>query len=140
MSAPSSATLRLKRGALAPREGEGCPERVKRVEGQGSLRVSANAGTELPRCVKGRQEHVAHALGQTFATIQHLTDLTLSFGFRKLKRVSRGPEGTVKGRGVLPVLKRTGMATLHFLGVMGDAYYEWYERLKARRSVHKEID
>lgn len=86
-----------------------------------------------PSTAKGRQEPVAHALGQTFATIQHLTDLTLSWGFRKLKRVSRGPEGKVRGRGVLPVLKRTGLSTLHFLGAMGDAYYEWYERLKTRR-------
>jgi hypothetical protein len=51
-------TLRLKRGALAPREGEGCPERPRAcrggVEGHAPLRVCASAGTLPPRCLTSR--------------------------------------------------------------------------------------
>lgn len=88
----------------------------------------------VPSSAKGRQEHVAHALGQTLATLQHLADLTLSWGFRKLKKISAPDDGERRGKGVLPFLRRAGWRSVSFLGSMGDAYYEWYERLKARRA------
>ena len=90
-----------------------------------------------PSSATGRREQVAHALGQTLATLQHLTDLTLSWGFRKLKRISAPDDAVRRRKGVLPFLKRAGWRTASFLGSMGDAYFDWYDRLKARRQVRR---
>ncbi len=78
-------------------------------------------------------ETVARSLGQTFATVQHLTDLAIAWGSRKLKQAAGGPVPASARRGALGWLKRAGRGTARFVGTMGDAYYEWYERLKARK-------
>ncbi|MDD5103353.1 MAG: hypothetical protein PHX93_03050 [Candidatus Peribacteraceae bacterium] len=78
------------------------------------------------------KETVARALGQTFATVQHLTDLAIAWGSRKLKQVGSGAESTAS-KGVVPILKRFGKSSARFVGTMGDSYYEWYEKLKARK-------
>lgn len=79
------------------------------------------------------KEPVARALGQTFATVQHLTDLVVAWGSRKLKQVGDQPEPAKSKKGVLPTIKRSLRVTARFVGNLGDAYYEWYEKLKARR-------
>jgi len=79
------------------------------------------------------REPVARALGQTFATVQHLTDLVVAWGSRKLKQVGDQPEPAIPKKGVLPLVKRSLRVTARFVGNLGDAYYEWYEKLKARR-------
>ncbi|ALM09834.1 MAG TPA: hypothetical protein DEB30_02240 [Candidatus Peribacter riflensis] len=79
------------------------------------------------------RDSVARTVGQTFATLQHLMDLTFVWGSRKLKQVGGEPAEQTKRKGAVALLKRSGRATARFLGTMGDAYYEWYERLKARK-------
>ena len=80
---------------------------------------------------------MARALGQTFATVQHLTDLVFVWGSRKLKKVGSDPEPQSGRKGILGRLRHSGRVTARFVGTMGDAYYEWYEKLKARRTLHK---
>ncbi|MFH0851907.1 MAG: hypothetical protein V1876_04130 [Candidatus Peregrinibacteria bacterium] len=79
------------------------------------------------------RETVARALGQTFATVQHLTDLLIAWGSRKLKQVGDQPEQMKPKKGVLPMVRHSMRVTARFVGNLGDAYYEWYERLKSRR-------
>ena len=79
------------------------------------------------------RESVARALGQTFATVQHLTDLVIAWGSRKLKKLGDQPEPAKTGTGVLLLVKHSFRVTARFVGNLGDAYYEWYETLKARR-------
>lgn len=76
---------------------------------------------------------VARALGQTLATVQHLADLFIAWGSRKLKKVGESPEPAKRRKGVLPVLGHAARVTARFVGTLGDAYYDWYERLKAER-------
>jgi len=83
------------------------------------------------------REPVARALGQTFATVQHLTDLVIAWGSRKLKKVGDEDESRLGRKGILGRLRHFGRVTARFVGTMGDAYYEWYEKLKARRTLHK---
>ena len=83
------------------------------------------------------REPVARALGQTFATIQHLADLTFEWGSRKLKNLGSDSASRSACKGLLGCLKHAGRIAARFVGTMGDAYYEWYEKLKARRSMHK---
>ncbi|MDO8469016.1 MAG: hypothetical protein Q7S29_04635 [Candidatus Peribacter sp.] len=85
------------------------------------------------RSASDGKETVARALGQTFATVQHLTDLVVAWGSRKLKQVGDQPDPAKPRKGILPTLKRSLRATARFVGNLGDAYYEWYERLKARK-------
>lgn len=81
----------------------------------------------------GGHEPVARALGQTLATIQHLLDLGLSWGFKSLKKVSAPVSPADAKVGCAARIKRAGRRALHFFGAAGDSYYEWYEGLKARR-------
>lgn len=87
-------------------------------------------------------EKLSHAVGQTLATLQHLTDLTLDWGFKKMKSVGQSPAFTQAEVGaskkgihqVIPALKKYGLRTLSFLGSVGDSYYDAYEKLKAKRA------
>jgi len=79
------------------------------------------------------KETVARALGQTFATVQHLTDLVVAWGSRKLKQVGDRPEPVQSKKGLLSMACYSLRATARFVGNLGDAYYEWYEKLKARK-------
>lgn len=76
---------------------------------------------------------VARALGQTLATVQHLADLFVAWGSRRLKQAGDQAEPVVPQKGVLPLVRRSLRVTARFVGNLGDAYYEWYERLKARK-------
>lgn len=86
------------------------------------LALTGKNGRDIPR-----------AIGETLATVQHLADLVLDWGFRKLKKMGERPfPKRMKGR-VLPHLRRTTLTAAHFVGAMGEAYYEWYGKLKARK-------
>jgi len=85
------------------------------------------------RSTRDGREPIARALGQTFATLQHLTDLGFAWGSRKLKQAGGGAESSPVQKGVLSLLKRLGKRLARFVGTMGDSYYEWYEKLKARK-------
>lgn len=79
------------------------------------------------------RETVARALGQTLATVQHLTDLVVAWGSRKLKQVGEMPEPAAPKKDVLFWIRHSARVTARFVGNLGDAYYDWYEKLKARR-------
>jgi len=84
------------------------------------------------------KEPVARAIGQTFAIAQHLLDLSLTWGFRVMKKVSdRSAEDTMPRKGIVATAKHATLRTMHFLGSMGDAYYEWYGRMKAEKTKRK---
>jgi len=85
------------------------------------------------RTVSEGKPTVARALGQTLATVQHLTDLLVVWGSRKLKRMGEAPEPAGRERGLLPLTRRVLRSAVGFVGDMGDAYYDWYEKLKARK-------
>lgn len=89
------------------------------------------------RTVNDGKPTVARTLGQTLAIVQHLADLLVEWGSRKLKQVGDTSEPRKPQQGVLSFLRRTARSTAGFVGNMGDAYYEWYEKLKARRSMRK---
>lgn len=80
-------------------------------------------------------ETVARGIGQTFATLQHLTDLAIAWGSRKLKQVGTPSDSAPAPKGTVALLKRIGRRSARFVGTMGDAYYEWYEKLKARKKA-----
>ncbi|OIO53678.1 hypothetical protein AUJ46_04380 [Candidatus Peregrinibacteria bacterium CG1_02_54_53] len=84
------------------------------------------------RSSRDGKEPIARALGQTFATLQHLSDLAFAWGSRKLKQAGSGAEANVQ-KGIWSKLKRVGKRSARFVGTMGDAYYDWYERLKAQK-------
>lgn len=79
------------------------------------------------------KEPVARRVGQTLATLQHLTDLLVAWGSRKLQAAA-GTEALPPPKGAVAWIKRSGRMTARFIGTMGDAYYEWYEKLKARKA------
>ena len=83
------------------------------------------------------QQSVPRAIGQTLATIQHLLDLALDWGFRKLRKVGEKPLPQAKGHGVFAFVKKSAVVTAKFLGSAGESYYEWYEKLKAERGQRK---
>jgi len=85
------------------------------------------------RTVSEGKPTVARALGQTLATVQHLADLLVVWGSRKLKRMGDRPEPVKLKKGILPIVGHAFRVTARFVGNLGDAYYEWYEKLKARK-------
>ncbi len=89
------------------------------------------------RTVSDGKPTVAKALGQTLATVQHLADLLVEWGSRKLKEVGSSPESSTSRKGFFPLLRRGARGTAGFLGDLGDAYYEWYEKLKARKTMRR---
>jgi len=79
------------------------------------------------------REPVPRAIGQTLATLQHLADLALDWGFKKIKRVGESPIAKSEEKKPLGVVKKVSLPVLRFLGTMGESYYDWYEKLKAGR-------
>lgn len=80
------------------------------------------------------KEPMARAIGQTFAALQHLTDLALTWGFAAMKKASAAPpaQAPVMRKGIRATATRAVLRVLHFVGSTGDAYYEWYGRMKRR--------
>lgn len=77
---------------------------------------------------------VSRTLGETLATMSHLADLAIDWGFKKMKNVGEAPVTCGKASYPLCYVKRVTQPVLRFIGSMGDAYYEWYEKMKARRA------
>ncbi len=76
-------------------------------------------------------QKTARTVGQTLATVQHLIDLGVSWGFRKLKNVEGTEEvRTMKNAKCLQKPLRIARSVVAFIGRTGDAYYEWYGKLK----------
>jgi len=89
-----------------------------------------------PSSVTGKRD-VSRTLGETFATMSHLADLAIDWGFKKMKKVGEAPVTCGKASHPLCYVKRVTQPVLRFIGSMGDAYYEWYEKLKAKRVERK---
>jgi hypothetical protein len=89
-------------------------------------------GTSSPSGRHGQS--VPRAIGQTLATFQHLFDLAVDWGFRKLRRVGEHPLPEKKGkRTLVGFAGRVFKSAVGFLGSLGEEYYAAYERLKAKR-------
>jgi len=80
------------------------------------------------------KEPVPRAIGQTLATLQHLTDLAVDWGFKKIKKVGEQPLEKKEEKKLLGFVKKVSLPVLKFLGTTGEAYFDWYEKLKARRA------
>ena len=82
-----------------------------------------------------KRETVPRAIGQTAATLQHLADLFIDWGFRKMKKAGEVPVMASKsGSRTVRAVKKVVRPALRFLGSMGESYYEAYEKLKAKRT------
>ncbi|MDD5751364.1 MAG: hypothetical protein PHS73_02490 [Candidatus Peribacteraceae bacterium] len=84
-----------------------------------------------------KHETIPRAIGQTAATLQHLTDLVIDWGFRKMKQAGKVPVVEKRGSKTVRTVKTVARPVLSFLGSVGESYYEWYEKLKARRAERK---
>lgn len=84
-------------------------------------------------------QSVPRAIGQTLATLQHLADLVVDWGFKKLRRAGEYPlSERKKGNKVLGTVGKSAQFVARFLGSVGESYFDWYEKLKARKGVIKE--
>ncbi|MDD5075408.1 MAG: hypothetical protein PHO54_06115 [Candidatus Peribacteraceae bacterium] len=77
------------------------------------------------------REPVPRAIGQTLATLQHLADLAVDWGFKKIKKAGEMPIAKNEERKPLGFVKKVSFPVLKFLGTMGESYFDWYEKLKA---------
>ncbi len=78
-------------------------------------------------------ETVPRAIGQTAATLQHLADLFIDWGFRKMKKAGEAPVTPRPQTRTVRAVQKVVRPALRFLGSMGESYYEAYEKLKAKR-------
>ncbi|MFH0770422.1 MAG: hypothetical protein V1926_03520 [Candidatus Peregrinibacteria bacterium] len=79
-------------------------------------------------------QKTARTVGQTLATVQHLFDLSIGWGFRKLKNIEATGETQKKKSGCLHTPVKIALSVLSFVGRTGDAYYEWYGKMKEKGS------
>ena len=76
----------------------------------------------------------AKTLGACGAHVQHGFDRLCDWGFRELRKAGSNDVIDTEENPHLARAKRTGKATLRFLGMLGESYFREYENLKKRRS------
>lgn len=83
-----------------------------------------------------RPSKIASQTGEVLAYVQHTLDVFTQWGFAMLRIAAkeRGRKEAVSSRRpLLTIARSTGRKMLKFLGDSGSAYYETYEKLKAKR-------
>ncbi len=80
-----------------------------------------------------KNQTIAERLGETFAVLQHGTDLIAEWGIKKLREVEKtNPPKNLKSAGGKAMMwTRNAMS---FFGTVGDVYYEKYEEAKRKKN------
>lgn len=83
-----------------------------------------------------KKQNIAERLGETFAVLQHGTDLIAEWGIKKLREVEKTqpPKDKTSPRGKIMTWTRN---TISFFGAVGDTYYEKYEEAKRKKGNKK---
>jgi len=83
-----------------------------------------------------KKQSVAHHIGKGLAFVQHVIDLGMDWGFKKLKTVNFASEGDDQAARSTR-MKRTAGVVVRFFGDLGDSFYTEYENFKKKRKTGK---
>ena len=85
-----------------------------------------------------RPQSCSTILGYGLAHVQNTIDTVCDWGFQKMREAGNQPVAKKKSeKKVVATAKRGVKSTLRFLGSAGEAYYDRYEELKARKKRRK---